>query len=237
MTINSRNDGIARCIIWILALLLLFLAVYSLQTSIDHSFKRSREEGLMYLPTGRFLKPLCLGFDSLAADLLWIKAIGYFGGHYLTDRSYTWLYHILDLVTTLDPHFRYPYEFGGIILALEGGNPDQSTALMEKGLLSYPDYWRLHFYVGFNYLYYHRDPEKASFHIVKAAQLPGHPQYLPRLAASLLVTSGKKEGAMSFLQQLYDNTEDAWLRVQIKRKIDDLRAGRLSETLKGLFEE
>ena len=176
-------------------------------------------------------------FESLVADMLWIKAIGYFGGHYLTDRSYKWLYHILDLATTLDPLFRFPYEFGGIVLALEGGNPGQSILLLEKGIKYYPEYWRLYFYLGFNYLYYNRDLQNASRYITIASQLPGHPPYLPKLAASLLTTSGEKNTALSFLRQLYDNTEDEWLKHQIKEKIDDILAGNLPETLKGLLKE
>jgi hypothetical protein len=201
---------------------------------IDQSHQQDKDERLLYLPSGRFLRPACLGFDSLVADLLWIKAISYFGGHYLTDRSYKWLYHILDLVTTLDPQFRYPYEFGGIILALEGGSPEQSTLLLKKGIKHYPEYWRLYFYLGFNLFYYQGDFQSASRYITKAAQLPGHPPYLPRLAASLLTTSGQKNTALSFLKQLYENTEDEWLKHQIKMKIDDIVAGNLPETLKGL---
>jgi tetratricopeptide (TPR) repeat protein len=232
-----KKNKLFRLSIWFLSLILLFFCIYSIQVFIDQSYQRDREERLLYLPSGKFLRPACLGFESLVADLLWIKAIGYFGAHYLTDRSYKWLYHILDLVTTLDPLFRYPFEFGGIILALEGGNPGQSILLMEKGIKHHPEYWRLYFYLGFNYLYYNRDFQNASRCITKAAQLPGHPVYLPKLAASLLTTSGQKNTALSFLRQLYENTEDEWLKQQIKGKINDILAGNLPETLKGLLKE
>lgn len=236
MSIFKKNK-LFRISLCLLSLFFLFFCIYSIQVFIDQSYQWEREERLLYLPSGKFLKPACLGFESLVADLLWIKAIGYFGGHYLTDHSYKWLYHILDLVTTLDPLFRYPYEFGGIILALEGGNPEQSTLLLEKGIKHHPEYWRLYFYLGFNHFYYHRDFQNASLYIKKAAQLPGHPPYLPKLAASLLTTSGQKNTALSFLRQLYDNTEDEWLKQQIKGKIEDILTGNLPETLKGLLKE
>lgn len=223
--------------VWFIVLILLFLCIYSIQVHIDNSYQQDREERLLYLPSGKFLKPACLGFESLVADLLWIKAIGYFGGHYLTDRSYKWLYHILDLLTTLDPLFRYPYEFGGVVLSIEGGNPEQGTLLMEKGIIHHTEYWRLYFYLGFNYFYYHKDFKTASRYITKAAQLPGHPAYLPKLAASLLTSSGEKNTALSFLRQLYENTEDEWLKHQIKEKIDEILAGVLPKTLEGLFKE
>ena len=77
-----------QCVIWLMALILLFTCVVLVQTSIDRFAHRDQEEKLLYLPSGKYLKPASLGFDTLVADLLWIKAIGYFGGHYLTDRSY-----------------------------------------------------------------------------------------------------------------------------------------------------
>ncbi len=222
-------------LIWLLSIILLFFIIYSVQVYIDNSFQRNKEERLLYLPTGKFLKPLCLGYEALVSDFLWLKAIVYFGGHYLTDRSYKWLAHILDIVTTLDPYFVYPYEFGGIILALEEGNYQQSTALMEKGLQYHSEYWRLYFYLGFNYFFYHRNAKKASFYMSKAASLPGHPAYLPKLAASLLTKAGEKDEALSFLIQLYKNTDDEWLKDKIKQKIDDLLAGRLPKTLESIF--
>ncbi|MGA1840020.1 MAG: tetratricopeptide repeat protein [bacterium] len=237
MIFKTQKSKLFRFFAWLLTLVLLFFCFYFIQRFIDKSYHQDREERLLYLPSGKFLKPACLGFESLMADLLWIKAISYFGGHYLTDRSYKWLYHILDLVTSLDPLFRYPYEFGGVILSLEGGNPEQSILLLEKGIEHHPEYWRLYFYLGFNYFYYFNDFQNASRYITRAAQLPGHPSYLPRLAASLLTTSGQKNTALSFLRQLYENTEDDWLRHQIKMKMDEILAGKLPESLKGLVKE
>jgi tetratricopeptide (TPR) repeat protein len=237
MTEYIKKNSFLLSLCWIISALFLFSCIYIIQHTIDTSYSQDKEERLLYLPSGKYLKPLCLGYEAFVSDLLWLKAISYFGGHYLTDRSYKWLYHILDLVTTLDPQFRYPYEFGGIILTIESGNYEKGTALLLKGITYYPDYWRLYFYLGFNYLYYHKDTQKAAYYMTEAARLPGHPEYLPKLAASLLTQAGKKETALSFLKQLYDTTDDVWLREQIQNKINEILSGRLPETLKGIFQE
>jgi len=234
---NMREKGFISFLIIGFLLVILLCAVFYVQSYIDKSFKYQKEERLLYLPTGRFLKPLCLGYEAVIADMLWLKAVGYFGGHYLTDKSYKWLYHILDIITTLDPQFTYPYEFGGIILALEEGNYEQSTTLLEKGITYYPDYWRLNFYLGFNYFYFHKDLKKASYYMTRAAQLPGHPKYLPKLAASLLTQAGKKDQALYFLNQLLINTDNEWLKEKIRQKIDELKEGKLPDSLKGLFKD
>ena len=64
------------------AIPLLFGATFSLQLRLDGIKKGKGDfETLLYLPSGRFLKPAALGFDELLADFLWVKAVTYFGGH------------------------------------------------------------------------------------------------------------------------------------------------------------
>jgi len=210
-------------------------SIYQVQRRIETISPSNSPETLLYLPSGKYLKPLVLGFDQAAADLLWLKVIGYFGDHYLTDKNYQWLYHILDLTTTLDPYFRLPYEFGGIILSLEKGDIDQSNALLRKGIKYHPTYWRLPFYLGFNYFFYLKDPATAAGYISRAASLPDHPPYLPKLAASLYASAGDKEMAVEFLLQAYLTSEDPRLKENILQKISDLQQGKLPKSLEKIL--
>ncbi|MGA1825578.1 MAG: tetratricopeptide repeat protein [bacterium] len=210
---------------------LLWTGIYFIQSTIDTSFSYQHIEKMLYVPSGKFLKPLCLGFDELVADILWIKAIGYFGTHVKTDRNYPWLYHILDLITTLDPLFRYPYEFGAIIFSMEADNVHQSISILRKGIKNYPDYWRFYFYLGFDYYFILKEPTIAADYIAKAATLPGHPTYLPKLAASLYAVSQGKDTALIFLKQIYQNTEDEQIRRMLEKKMKDIEQGKLPSTL------
>jgi hypothetical protein len=221
------------------AFALLLVAALAAQAAVQRSFesawRRKPIEQLLYLPSGRHLKALTVGFSNLAADVLWIKAIGYFGGHALTDHDYPWLYHILDQVTTLDPMFSYPYLFGGLTLGVEAESGAQSNALLGKGMTRYPGDWRYPFYIGFNSFYLQRDPERAAEFMRYAASLPGTPEYLPHLAASLIAESGRLDAAVRFLQTMADGAREPWVREKIRRKIEDLRAGRMPERLKGFL--
>lgn len=213
--------------------LLALLAAQALaQRSFERAWPQRALEQLHFLPSGRHLKALTLGFSNLAADVLWIRAIGYFGGHALTDREFPWLHHILDQVTTLDPPFRYPYLFGGIVLSLEHQSSEQSIALLTKGMKQYPGDWRFPFYIGFNCFYHQQDPARAAEFMRYAASLPGRPQYLPRLAASLIAESGRLEAAIRFLETIAEGTRDEGERASIGEKIADLRAGRVPEALR-----
>ena len=221
------------------ALVLLIAGALAGQAAVQRSFEsawpRRDFEQFLYLPSGRHTKALTLGFSNLAADVLWVRAVSYFGGHMLTDREYPWLYRILVQVTTLDPTFSYPYVFGGMALALKPASVDESIAMLTRGMTNYPGDWRYPFYIGFNAFYNQRDPVRASELMRYAASLPGSPEYLPRLAASLLAESGRLDAAVRFLETMAEGTRDAAARASILRKIEDLRANRLPESLKAFL--
>ena len=230
------NKGLNRAVLGFSLVVAVFFC-FRVQKKIDALSSGDQSEKLLYLPSGTYLKPLVVGFDNLAADLLWIKAIGYFGSHYLTDKSYQWLYHILDLTTTLDPYFRYPYEFGGVILAIEREDVTQSNRLLKKGMLHHPDYWRFPFLVGFNTFFYLKNPEIAARYISRAAALPGRPAYLPKLAASLYMYTGQRETAIRFLNQMYESIEDSRLKENILQKIAEIEKGNLPKSLEQILAE
>jgi hypothetical protein len=205
------------------------------QRSFDTAWPRRSFEQFLYLPSGRHTKALTLGFSNLAADVLWVRAVAYFGGHVLTDTDYPWLYRILVQVTTLDPPFTYPYLFGGMALALKAETGGESIAMLARGMTNYPGDWRYPFYIGFNAFYNQRDPERAAGLMRYAATLPGSPEYLPHLAASLLAESGRVEAAIRFLETMAEGTRDESARANILLKIEDLRANRLPAPLKAFL--
>ena len=102
---------------------------------------RASTERLLYLRSGKAADRLMLSFDALAADVYWIRAIQHYGRDrktVATPDRFELLQPLLDLTTTLDPHFNIAYRFGAIFLALEPpngpGRADQAIALLEKGL-------------------------------------------------------------------------------------------------------
>ena len=106
----------------------------------------------LYIPTGNVIPYITLGYDQLLANVFWLKASLYFGEKYLSDKKYIYLYHLLDLVTDLDPRFLVPYIFGGVVLPLEANAVDEGIQLLEKGLAYIPDDWRIWFHLGFKLL-------------------------------------------------------------------------------------
>jgi len=218
---------------------LLLVGALSAQALAQRGFEsrwpaRSFEQ-LLYLPSGRHAKALTLGFSNLAADVLWVRAVSYFGGHLLTDSDYPWLSSILFQVMNLDPPFQYPYLFGGMALALKPETGGESVTMLARGMTNYPGDWRYPFYIGFNAFYNQHDSRRAADLMRYAASLPGSPEYLPRLAASLLAQAGGVDAAVQFLETMAESTRDEAARANIRRKIEDLRANRIPESLRAFL--
>lgn len=225
------------------ALALLAAAVVGLNQQLDYRYPdTTAAEDLKYLPAGKFLKGAALSYDEVAADLLWIKAIGYFGGHARTDRDYTWLYHILDITTTLDPLYSDPYEFGGIVFATELNDADKSIAILKKGMRNIPKhnkrYWYQPFFLAFNYMYYKGDNLTAARYLERASRFPQRPEYLPLLVARLYANTDDPAIAIPFLEEMIKRTESPAAKERLRTRIKEVtveRDIRLLEAAKDRF--
>ena len=127
----------------------LFFAIYLLQERIDERFGdyRSTEE-ILYIEDGKLLKKMLLGFESLAADLYWLRTVQYFGGKrlYDPDKRFDLLEPLLDITTDLDSHLKISYRYGAIFLSEPwprgAGLPLKGIELVDKGIFNNPEYWR-----------------------------------------------------------------------------------------------
>lgn len=174
---------------------------------------------VMWLPNGDVANRTWLGFDALAADVYWIRAVVYFGRQRLStrpDKNYDLLFPLLDLVTTLDPRFTVAYRFGALFLTEPppGGpnRPDQAIHLLQKGFSRDPDRWEYLHDIGFVYAWSHRDYEEAARWFDRASYLPGAPIWLKATAASMVARGGDRASARHLWQQLRDHTDIDWFR-------------------------
>jgi hypothetical protein len=177
----------------------------------------------MYIPSGEFLEPFTLGYNQIVADLFWIQAISYFADELKAGGKYPWLYHVLDLVTTLDPKFKWPYYFGAMVLSLEARQVENSNQILKKAIRYHPDEWRFLFYLGFNYWYHYDDPATAATYIERAARQPEAPLYLRTFPATLYSEAGYFDTAITFLEEMEQSAQDENVKKRIRKKIAKLR--------------
>jgi len=153
-----------------------------------------------------------LGYHHLGADLLWLRLIQVIGNKRNSADEFEWMYHALDVITTLDPQYAYPYYAGGVILGDLANRPDLSIRLLEKGVKANPEVWNIPFLLGYNYYFLLGDPAKGAEYIMQAARLPDGPAYLPGLATRMAAEAGNPDTALAFLEARLTDTQDPEMR-------------------------
>jgi len=214
----------------------LILSLYALQSDLDRQQAATPKlQRFMYLPQGEYLRVVTLGYEQVAADLLWIQAIQALGERSVSQEAGQWIARVLDVITTLDPRFVRAYEMGGIALSTIVPLYAESNRLLEKGIRENPRVWQLHFYLGFNYYFHFDDAAKAAENIARASRLPGAPEYLAPLAARLYVSARSPQVGIDFLVQMYERTTDENVKKVLEKRLKEVVVERdlllLEETI------
>ena len=236
------------------AVLVLFGVTVWLQTLRDGRYRlEASGEETLYL-TRRATSRVVFSQRSVAADLYWIRAIQYYGGHTKDAKArvedalepppalaakapvaFDLLYPLLDIATTLDPRFNIAYRFGAIFLSESyphgPGRPDQAVSLLEKGLSVMPDKWQYWQDVGFVYYWNVHDYIKAAGAFRRGADIPGAPWWLRSLAATTLAKGGDRGASRLLWKQMYDTANNEYARTAAGTKLQQLDAIETIEQL------
>ena len=163
----------------------------------------------MYFPSGIAIRALSMGFYAPLADLVWLRFIQYYGTHRLTDGKFEFMYHILNVLATLDPMYLPTYSVGSLMLTLDAQRPDQAKELLKKGMQTNPEEWRLPFIYAFIHYAFLKQYEVSEIYFLLSAQKPNAPEISKRWAA---FTTYKKLGdlktALALWLDLYNNTDN-----------------------------
>jgi hypothetical protein len=200
----------------------------------------------LYVTSGAAVRRLTGGYNALAADVYWVRAIQYYGGAKrrlaanplapepppmiaaVDSDEYGQLYPLLDITTTLDPRFNIAYRFGAVFLAepypAGPGRPDLAIHLLEKGLRERPDRWEYMEDIGFVHYWYRHDYRAAAAWFDKASRVPGAPWWLKSLAATTLIQGGDRQSSRMMWEAIRQSAEIEWLRADAERRLAQLRA-------------
>ncbi len=216
----------------LLALVAVLVGVMvGIQVVRDRSYQPYEPEtALLWIRSGPAMKRLALGYDSLLSDIYWMRSVVYYGGQRLQEgdkQNYELLAPMLDLVTTLDPRFTVAYRFGAIFLTEAypsgPGRPDESIALLQKGIEHDPGKWEYMHDIGFVYYWWLHDYEQAA-EWFRRAESAGGPSWLGPLAANTLAAGGSRDQSRALWRQIYETTDSDWIRKTAERSFLQLDA-------------
>ena len=207
-------------------IVLLIAGSAGVQAARDRWFPRPPvAEHLLYVRSGDAVRRLAGAYQPLFADIYWIKTVQHYGSDRLgrtAERRYQLLYPLLDLTTSLDPYFTIAYRFGAFFLAdvyPDGaGRPDQAIALLEKGLRVEPQKWEYAQDIGFVYYWAVGDYARAAEWYLRASKMPGAPNWMALVAASM--AGGVDRRAARFLwSQILATADVDWIRRGAERRL------------------
>jgi hypothetical protein len=230
-------------VLLLVALPIGFAAVWGLQKSLDRQLAAVHQErDDLVLRSGRLMKVLSLEYGTFLADVYWTRAVQYYGEKRVrAEANFDLLAPLLDLTTTLDPHLVVAYRFGAVFLSEPAprgaGHPEQAVELIQRGIASNPEQWRLWQDLGFIYYWELRDYPKASQAFLEGSKRPGAGMWMKVLAAKV-AEEGRSRGVSMFLwAQIHDSTSDPLIRKNALNHLQTLRAEEDREHLDELVQQ
>jgi hypothetical protein len=205
-------------------LVLLLAALVPLQMHLTKLRRPAwNRPSMAYLPQGETIKPWLMGYHTTIASYLWIRTMLYFGEHATGDQDFTWLVHMVDMVTRLNPHFYPAYEFAGLILPEKCDASGAGRVILQRGLTTFGNRnWRIPFYLGWIYYRHEGDTALAAEYIAMAGHSEGVPPYIAGFSATLFTRTGQTERAQQYLVALHAAVQNPAVRAVVRKKLDQL---------------
>jgi tetratricopeptide (TPR) repeat protein len=217
-------------IVLFMLLLLAGMGIYCTQKAIDLRAGQFRStEEVLYLPSGKVIKTLSLGYSGLMADVYWMRAVQYYGEKRLkNEKRFDLLDPLIDIATTLDPQLIHAYRFGAIFLSEQSPvgaeQPEKAVALLKLGIERNPDEWPLYRDLGFVYYWYLQDYKRGAEAFLEGSKNPKSAAWMKTFAAELLAKGGSRESARFLWQQFYDTADNEQMKRNARENLLRLQA-------------
>ncbi len=169
-----------------------------------------------------FIKFIDLNFNTLFSDYFWTLFVQEVSSFRLAKLHYPYMYKISVITVSLNPNFNYAYQAGGTLLGLSG-KPKRAIKLLKMGMNHLKGNWNIPFLIAFNYFYNLGNYKKAAYYLKYAVNMKGSPKYLEFLYAKLLNKLGSLKKTMSFLEDMYKNNKNPYIRQAIKYRINAVK--------------
>jgi len=197
-------------------------------------------EDVYYLPPSVWLRVFSLGHEEALADLVWMKALIYYGNEIVNRGDVAHVFDYGDAIVTLDPHFAAAYPWVGGSALYRTGAPtardgERAVAFMIRGLRYFPDDPELHWEIGAT-LSYELPPllttaeakadarQRGLPYLQTAARLGGGPPWLALTNVTQLSRLGRTEQAIRHLEEVYATVRDDDTREQLASALARLRS-------------
>lgn len=225
--------------------------------AMEHYLGTQTYEDIYYLPPPQWLQVMSLGYTRALADLIWLRALIYFGDEFENRGAVKHVFNYGDSMLALDPDFERVYRWIGVAgVYTPEGSPieylERSVAVLRQGAERFPDNGKLAWDVGatISYELLPRLPKdhpsraqlqlEANEQMMAAARLGEGPEWLVLTNATLLHKLGQSEREQRHLEEMYSIVRDPEVKAQIEHRLSKLRDQAYAEAFRNAnaeFEE
>lgn len=229
-----RASGAITRIIVLCALALLLIIAARFPGWRAAAMRPEEIEAHVTIPTVTAARVLSLGHNELFADLTWIRTLIYYGDGLVKGHGMPDVEKLVLLINRLDPWFHRVYMWGAhatTFRSTTGGATQQeylaSIEILRRAVEVFPGEWEPAWLLGVRLFFdvkpktpeeQSRNHEEGAMYIERAMRLPGAPNDLPLLAASLRTRLGQKERALRELREMILTTEDEKARTLLQQR-------------------
>jgi len=182
--------------------------------------------GIVYVPTGPYVKAASFGYASFLADVIYVWAIQYYSNPKITNR-FDHFIRIFGIIADLNPHWFDPYEVAALIAQDDAGDPELAIKVLEDGAARNPDQWFFPFSAGHYVRDKLKDPDRAKAYFKKTSEIPGAPELAKRLYADAAYKTMDYETSWATWKEVYDTATDPQIKkiasnhlYQVKSAVD-----------------
>ncbi len=204
-------------------ILLLFLSAYTFTFTHVKNYRDSLRKGepLLYLPPKEIMQIVSLDYKNLVSELLFFRAIVYFGDKFETKvmPNWHWIYRAIETSTYLDPYNIDSYYFAEAVLAWDAKAPKEANIILERGAKFRNWDWYIPFFMGFNSFYFLKDNKEAAKWFSEAAKIN---KEIAPIAAKFYYKVNETAFAITFLKQMYEDAQNENVRNSIAIRLDAL---------------
>ncbi len=220
--------------------------------AMDDYLATQRYEDVYYAPPPHWLKVFSLGYDEALADLLWLRALVYFGDEIVHHGEVRHVFEYTDAMLALDPDFKAVYHWAGTAgmyrpVEVSVADIRRSVAILERGARRFPDDGKMAWDAGASLCFelvpwIHDEAEKRTVmlrglaYLETAARLGEGPDWLVFTTATELRHLGETDQAIQHLEEMYASVRDEETREEIERELAGLRGQSYAEAFRAMAE-
>jgi len=175
----------------------------------------------------RLSRTMALDHQGFMADMLFIQVSLHSGSlmwkPMYIDFDSKWAYHMMDVITDLDPKFYTAYLFSAMGLLHYHEDVKLAAPILEKGMAEFPDSWELPFWAGYGYYNRLMDYDAASKYFWEAYNKPDAPKQFLGLMLSAMQQSGSFDRAAIAMKAMMDSTDNLNLKTIYAKKLVRLK--------------